>query len=60
MTGTGRGEEDPRRQAMPARVRWTLLAGVGLLLAGALYLFAVRGEALLVDLGDFVRSCFGL
>jgi hypothetical protein len=43
---------------MPAGVRWALLGGVGLLLAGAIYLLAVRGEALLADLADFVRSCF--
>ena len=58
MADTDRGETDPRRQAMPAGVRWTLLGGVGLLLAGALYLLAVRGEALLADLADFVQRCF--
>jgi hypothetical protein len=43
---------------MPARVRWAVLAAVALLLAGALYLLAVRGEALLADLADFVQRCF--
>ena len=35
---------------MPGGVRGVVLGAVGLLLAGALYLIAVRGEALLVDL----------
>jgi hypothetical protein len=44
---------------MPAGVRWALLAVVGALLAGALYLIAVRGEALLVDLSTLSRIfCF--
>jgi hypothetical protein len=38
------------RQAMPAGVRRALLAGLAVVLAGALYLIAVRGEALLTDL----------
>ena len=43
---------------MPAGVRRALLAGVGLLLAGALYLIAVRGEALLLDLSAFSQRVF--
>jgi hypothetical protein len=39
-------------------VRWAVLAAVALLLGGALYLLAVRGEALLADLADFVQRCF--
>ena len=35
---------------MPGAVRWAVLAAVGLVLAGALYLVSVRGEALLLDL----------
>jgi hypothetical protein len=58
MAGTPTGEVNPGRHAMPAGVRWALFAAVGLLLAGALYLLAVRGEALLADLADFVRRCF--
>jgi hypothetical protein len=43
---------------MPAGVRWALLAALGLLLAGALFLLAVRGEALIADLAGFVQRCF--
>jgi hypothetical protein len=47
------------RARMPAGVRWALLAVVGALFAGALYLIAVRGEALLVDLQGLSRIfCF--
>jgi len=35
---------------MPGRVRWALIAAIGLALAGALHLLSVRGEALLLDL----------
>jgi hypothetical protein len=53
MNGAGAG-----RQSMPAGVRRALLAGVALLLAGALYLIAVRGEALLAGLSGLARLCF--
>jgi hypothetical protein len=43
------------RVAMPGAVRWIVLATLGLLLAGALYLVAVRGEALLLDLAKIGR-----
>jgi hypothetical protein len=44
---------------MPAGVRWALLGTVGLLLAGALYLISVRGDALLIDLQKLSRVfCF--
>jgi hypothetical protein len=46
------------RPLLPAGVRRVLLAGVGLLLAGALYLVAVRGEALLLDLSAFSQRVF--
>jgi hypothetical protein len=47
------------RDRMPAGVRWALLGVLGALLAGALYLIAVRGEALLVDLSTLSRIfCF--
>jgi hypothetical protein len=47
------------RERMPAAVRFSVLAAVGLALAGALYLIAVRGEALLVDLSALQRIfCF--
>ena len=44
---------------MPGAVRWAVLAAVGLVLAGALYLVSVRGEALLLDLSALGRIfCF--
>jgi hypothetical protein len=43
---------------MPAGVRRALLVGVALLLAGALYLIAVRGEALLAALSSLREYCF--
>jgi hypothetical protein len=49
---------DTGRSLMPTGVRRALLAGVGLLLAGALYLVAVRGEALLLDLSAFSQRVF--
>ena len=52
-------EREVARQSMPASVRWTVLAAAGLLLAGALYLVSVRGEALLLDLSALGRIfCF--
>jgi hypothetical protein len=36
---------------MPPGVRWLVLTLVGSLCAGALYLIAARGEALIFDLG---------
>jgi hypothetical protein len=46
---------------MPAGIRRALLAAVALLLASALYLIAVRGEALLADLSGLterILMCF--
>jgi hypothetical protein len=37
-------------EAMPRGIRRAVFATVGLLLAGALYLIVVRGEAMLLDL----------
>ena len=45
-------------QLLPGRVRRVLFAALGLLLAGALYLVAVRGEALLLDLAALRAFCF--
>jgi len=53
------GQTGKRREAMPAAVRRAVFAGVGLALAAALYLIAVRGDALLVDLSALGRIfCF--
>jgi hypothetical protein len=44
---------------MPRAVRYALVGAVGLLLSGALFLIAVRGEALLLDLQSVARIfCF--
>jgi hypothetical protein len=43
---------------MPTGVRRVLWTGVGLLLAGALYLIAVRGEAILAGLTTLAQICF--
>lgn len=47
------------RSGAPAGFGYAVTAGVAVLLAGALYLIAVRGEALIVDLGKLGRIfCF--
>jgi hypothetical protein len=46
------------RQGMPAGVRRGLIAAVAAALIGALYLIAVRGEALLLDLAALTKYCF--
>jgi hypothetical protein len=54
-------ETESARHVTPRIVRRALFAAVGLLLAGALYLIAVRGEALLADLsslGQYIIACF--
>ena len=43
---------------MPAGVRRAVFAVLGLALAGALYLVAVRGQALLLDLAALSAYCF--
>jgi hypothetical protein len=58
QTDTELGAREVGRPLMPAGVRRALFAGVGLLLAGALYLVAVRGEALLLDLTALSQRVF--
>ena len=61
MTSVRTGETEQARHAMPTGVRRALLAALGLVLTGALYLIAVRGEALLADLSAFsqrIMACF--
>jgi hypothetical protein len=59
MAGHGQANETGGgRSNMPAGVRRALLVGVGVLLAGALYLIAVRGEALLAALWGLAQLCF--
>ncbi len=47
------------RHRMPPALRWGLLGAGALLLGSALYLIAVRGEALLASLTALARFCFG-
>ncbi len=52
-------EREPARQSTPSVVRWAVLGAVAAVLGGALYLIAVRGEALLLDLSALGRIfCF--
>ncbi len=43
---------------MPESVKWSLIGGVAILCAGAAYLMAERGPALLLDLGNVLAGCF--
>jgi hypothetical protein len=45
-------------ERMPRALRTALLAVLGALLAGAAYLLAVRGEALMLDLGAVSQRIF--
>jgi hypothetical protein len=56
MHEVGGGRE--AAQSAPGAVRWAVLGLVGTIFAGALYLIAVRGEALIVDLATFSKSIF--
>lgn len=59
MLRQGRTSEAGAGQhTFPAGVRRALLAGVALLLAGALYLIAVRSEALLAAAKGLASLCF--
>ena len=49
---------DTGGSAMPAGVRRALWTGLGLLLASALYLIAVRGDAILAGLTTLAQMCF--
>jgi len=51
-------ETDAARDRMPAGVRLAVFGVVGLVFAGALYLIAVRGQALLVDLSGLSQRIF--
>jgi hypothetical protein len=57
-TGSDPDEPGGGRQLLPRRVRRALFAALGVLLAGALCLIAVRGEALLLDLATLRAFCF--
>ena len=49
----GIGEEN-----VPQSVKWYLTGGIAILCAGAAYLMAVRGPAVLLDLGTSLAGCF--
>ena len=51
-------EDNAARDRMPAGVRHAVLGVVGAVFASALYLIAVRGEALLVDLSALSQRIF--
>jgi hypothetical protein len=55
---TDSGERGASRQLLPGGVRRALIAALGVVLAGALYLITVRGEALLLDLAALRAFCF--
>jgi hypothetical protein len=57
-TQTDLAKQETARQLLPGGVRRALFAALGLVLAGALYLIAVRGEALLLDLAVLRAFCF--
>jgi len=57
-TQTDLSERDATRQLLPRGVRHTLFAVLGIVLAGALFLITVRGEALLLDLAALRAFCF--
>jgi len=47
-----------RRESMPDGARRALLVALAAVLAGAIYLIAVRGEALLLDLTALSQRMF--
>jgi hypothetical protein len=51
-------EAGATRDKMPAAVRRALFGVIALVLAGALYLISVRGQALLVDLSGLSQRIF--
>ena len=51
-------QRQARTERMPRVLRSALLAGLGAVVAGAVYLLAVRGEALILDLGAVSQRIF--
>jgi hypothetical protein len=58
MSMQGEIRHDASRGTMPLGVRIAVLAAAGLICLGALYLIAVRGEALLLDLSALGSRIF--
>jgi hypothetical protein len=54
----GEIRQDASRTSMPAGVRLAVLAAAAAICLGALYLLAVRGEALLLDLSALGARIF--
>jgi hypothetical protein len=52
------GKAAAEQRAPPRGARALIIGGLAVLLAGALYLIAVRGEALLLDLAAIAAWCF--
>lgn len=48
----------PMKSEMPVVVKVTLSLTLGLAILGGLYLIAVRGEALMLDIGELAAMCF--
>ena len=53
-------ETEHARYQMPLGVRYAVLGAVAALMIGAVYLIAVRGQALLVDLSGMAQRLFCL
>lgn len=49
---------EPSDLAMPVAVRRLVFGTLAVVIVGGLYLIAVRGEALLLDLGKLAAMCF--
>jgi hypothetical protein len=43
---------------MPQALKWSFIAAVALLVAGAAWIMIERGPALLLDLGGAIAGCF--
>ena len=52
------GSPDESRDAVPRAVRRTVGLLLAALVAGALYLIALRRDAILIDLANFSAWCF--
>jgi hypothetical protein len=58
LTQTDQAQPVGAHSLLPRPVRRLVIGGVALVLTGAVYLVAVRGEALLQDLGTIAAYCF--
>ena len=52
------GVDERKAAAMPGGLRWGLMAALAIAFAGALFLIATRGEALLLDLTALGQRVF--